>query len=51
MILFRILLRILKTYIWSVMLNGREAWTLSGEMKKRLEAAAMWFMRRILKAP
>ena len=44
-------LRILKTYIWSVMLYGCETWTVSREMKKRLEAAEMWFIRRIMRIP
>ena len=44
-------LRILKTYIWSVMLYGCETWTVSRGMKKRLEAAEMWFIRRIMRIP
>uniref|UniRef100_A0A0P4W0B7 Reverse transcriptase domain-containing protein n=1 Tax=Scylla olivacea TaxID=85551 RepID=A0A0P4W0B7_SCYOL len=44
-------LRILKTYTWSVMLYGCETWTVSKEMKKRLDAAEMWFIRRIMRVP
>ena len=44
-------LRILKCYIWSVMLYGCETWTVSKEMKKRLEAAEMWFIRRMMRVP
>ena len=44
-------LRILKSYIWSVMLYGCETWNISKEMKKRLEAAEMWFIRRMMRVP
>ena len=32
-------IRVLKAYVWSVLLFGSEAWTISREMRKRLEAA------------
>ena len=38
-------LRLLKSYIWSVMLYGCESWTISKEMRMRLEAAEVWFLR------
>ena len=44
-------IRTLKCYIWSVMLYGCETWTISREMKKRLEAAEMWFIRRMMRVP
>ena len=44
-------LRILKCYVWSVLLYGAETWTISKDMKKKLEAAEMWFYRRMLKVP
>ena len=34
--------RFLKCYIWSVLLYGSESWTISAEMKKKLEAMEMW---------
>ena len=40
--------RFLKTYVWSTMLYGCEAWNISKTMQKRLEAAEMWFLRRML---
>ena len=43
--------RLLKTYVWSVLLFGCEAWTVSREMQKRLEAAEMFFYRRMLRIP
>ena len=44
-------LRILKSYIWSVLLYGCETWTVSRKMKKRLEATEMWFIRRMMRIP
>ena len=43
--------RVLKTYVWSVLLFGCEAWTISREMRKRLEAVEMWFYRRMMRIP
>ena len=40
-------MRILKAYVWSVLLFGCESWTISKEMRKRLEAVEMWFLRRM----
>ena len=39
---------ILKKYVWPVILFGCESWTISREMRQRLEAAEMWFVRRML---
>ena len=41
--------RFLKCYIWSVLLYGSESWTISAEMKRKLEAMEMWCFRRMLK--
>ena len=41
--------RILKTYVWSVLLYGCECWTITNNIRKKLEATEMWFLRRILK--
>ena len=41
--------RILKTYIWSVLLYGCECWTINKVMERKLEAAEMWFIRRMLR--
>ena len=43
--------RVLKCYVWSILLYGSESWTISTDMEKRLEAAEMWFLRRILAVP
>lgn len=42
-------LRILRCYIWSILLYGCETWTISNNMQKRLQATEMWFLRRMLK--
>ena len=42
--------QVLKTYIWSKMLYGCESWTLSNDMKAKLQAAEMWFYRRMLRS-
>ena len=41
-------IRTLKTYVWSVLLYGCECWTISNNNKKKLEATAMWFIRRLM---
>jgi len=42
-------LNTLKAYVWTVLLYGCDCWTLTRNIEKRLEAAEMWFIRRILK--
>ena len=39
----------LKSYVWSTLLYGSEAWTLSKTLKNRIEAFEMWCYRRMLK--
>ncbi|GFN84650.1 craniofacial development protein 2 [Plakobranchus ocellatus] len=34
-------------YIWSILLYRCECWTLTKDLERRLEAAEMWFIRRI----
>ena len=43
--------RMVKTFVWSVLLYGCETWTVSRSMEKRLEAAEMWIWRRVLNVP
>ena len=33
--------------VWSTLLYGSEAWTLSSKMLNKLEATEMWFLRRM----
>ena len=35
--------------MWSILLYGCETWTITAETKKNLEAAEMWFYRRMLR--
>ena len=46
-----ICLRLLKCYVWSTLLYRCEAWNISGVMRRRLEAAEIWFIRRMLRIP
>ena len=41
--------RALKTYIWSTLMYGAESWTINRAMKRKLDAAEMWFYRRMLR--
>nr|CAB3263295.1 uncharacterized protein LOC108950266 [Phallusia mammillata] len=42
-------LRLLKCYVWSVLVYGCECWTISQTTQNRLEAAEMWFLRRMMR--
>ena len=42
-------MRFIKSYIWCTLLYGCESWTISKAMRKNLEAAEMWFLRRMLR--
>ncbi|XP_063598959.1 uncharacterized protein LOC134775403 [Penaeus indicus] len=42
-------LRLLECYAWSVLIYGCDAWTINENMKKRIEAVEMWFLRRVLR--
>ena len=44
-------LRLLKCYVWSVLLYGSESWTISRVMQERLQAVEMWFLRKMLRIP
>ena len=41
--------RFLNCYMWSVLLYGSESWTISTELKRKLEAMEMWCYRIMLK--
>ena len=47
----KIRIRVLKCYVWSTLLYCTETWTISSAMMKMLNAAEMWFFRRMLKIP
>ena len=42
-------LYVLNAYVYSILLYASECWTMSATMTKKLEAAEMWFYRRILR--
>lgn len=42
-------IQILKCLVWPVMLYGCEAWTLRKEEENKINAAEMWFYRRLLR--
>ena len=42
-------IRVLKGYVWSTLLYGCECWTVTKESVNKLEAAEMWFLRRLLR--
>ena len=42
-------MRVLKTYVWSILLYGCETWTITAETKKNLEVAEMWFYGRMVR--
>ena len=41
--------KLIKAYVWSVLLYGCESWTISKTMANRLEAMEMWCYRRMMK--
>ena len=41
-------MRLLKCYVWSTLLYVCESWAISRRMESQLEAAEMWFLRRML---
>ena len=43
--------RMVKSYIWSILLYGSETWTINRKMEKKLEAAEIWIWRRVLSVP
>ena len=42
-------LRVLSCYVIPVLTYGSEGWTISAAMERRIDAAEMWFLRRMLK--
>ncbi|CAM1332323.1 Uncharacterised protein r2_g4141 [Pycnogonum litorale] len=42
-------IRMLKCYIWPVLQYGCEIWTLTSQLQNNIQAAEMWFLRRILR--
>ena len=42
-------IRAIETYVWSILLYDCEAWTVSREMERRLEAIELWCWRKMLR--
>ena len=42
-------INLIRTYVWSSMLYGAESWTITKDMEAKINAAEMWFYRRMLK--
>ena len=42
-------LRVLNCYVYPVLMYGSEAWTITTELRKRLESCEVWFLRRMLR--
>lgn len=45
----RLKIKIMKTLVWSTVMYGSEGWTLKKRDKQRIQAAEMWFYRRLLR--
>ena len=43
--------RILKCFVWSKLLYRYEAWTIRKDLRRKLDAAEMCFIRRMLRIP
>ncbi|XP_072386768.1 putative uncharacterized transposon-derived protein F52C9.6 isoform X1 [Diabrotica undecimpunctata] len=48
---FEIRYRMVKCYIWSILLYGMETWTLKKTSINKLEAFEMWSLRRMMRIP
>ena len=47
----KIKLRVLECYVIPILIYSSECWTISENMKKKVEATELWFLRRMLKIP
>ena len=50
-IAMRLRMRLVKCFVWSILMYGCEAWTLDKRMKRRIEAMEMWILRRMMRIP
>lgn len=46
---FGLIYRVVKCYVWTVLLYAIEAWTLKADIINKIEAFEMWVLRRMLK--
>ena len=47
-VIYKLKIKILKAIVWSTMVYGAEGWTLRNADRQKIEAAEMWFYRRLL---
>jgi len=43
--------RVLDCYVYFVLMYGSEAWSITSDIKKRLESCEMWFLKKMMKIP
>ena len=43
--------RVLDCYVYFVLMYGSEAWSITSDIKKRLESCEMWFLKNMMKIP
>ena len=44
-------MNVLKCYVWSTLLYGCESWTLTADLRRRINAFEMWCLRRMERIP
>ena len=44
-------LRVLQCYVYPVLLDGCETWTITNDMSKRFESCELWFLKRMMRIP
>ena len=45
----KVRLRVLDCYVYPVLMYGSEAWSITSDMKRRLESCEVWFFRKMMK--
>jgi len=46
---FKLRLKLLKCYVWSILLYGCESWTISPNCRKRLDALEIWCYHKMMR--
>ena len=47
----KVRIRVLECYVYPVLMYGSEAWSITSDIKRRLESCEMWFLRKMMKIP
>ena len=45
----KVRVRILKCFVWSKLLYGLQAWKIKKDLRRKSDAAEMWFIRGVLR--